>query len=776
MTISEQELSAHSFSEWDAIFVTDSVQVEFLAASGNRSLSQSWLIPLSTHAYASVLKLEYKKVRSYFDSVDFDECRHWYEKLGLDYSKTWLKELGLEFQVEGIDIPELDAPCQFLFFVQAISIAGTADRLIRTSPEIETFYVIEAEHRLPSDFYFDSDVPAALLRFVCERLHRKVLTISMKERPRFIFPDFQERPIMNSLAKSTGNDQAAFKFPPFSRHRIGFVPATIANSPQIFDAIRKLGFPLVVFRSIWPTIPFLQNGLEEDQYTYHLSGVDGEWSTAIAVRLKDLHDHFLKARTLSTLPDCIIANPHLDFQYEYIFMRRWLAYANMISRAVRFFAKTSPDLLVISDHFTAEAAILARLFRRSGTRVLVALHSGWPCDLNWASWASSDSAMVPSNSCAHRIRELSGMTNIFVTGPHKGRRFRSLLHSRTLAGKKRSLAAHRKIVLVVTNASELNCVPYAALDSHFETLTTFGQIPVSLQDRILVAIRTKPGQLGDDPILYRELCGLPAESFSFLDGLDFSQSVEIADCVVGLNIPTNGYFDVLGKGVPLIHVQTASVVAMHPNLPPEVVPRINKIQDIWPIIEATVFDARHRQQLLEIQQGFVMADFTPTVFGDGDPIECLIRELLGYRSSCNLGNFLRDLWHRVPSQHWRGHRPFALVESCLPLSQQGGAGNVDDILLGSDGSTLIVGWAADLMTKEPAKAIHVFHDGLCIAERGLGQSRPDVAAFYHDDRLKPSGFSILLTSVAEKQARTLLLYSELRDGTFFQLKMPILPT
>jgi hypothetical protein len=80
------------------------------------------------------------------------------------------------------------------------------------------------------------------------------------------------------------------------------------------------------------------------------------------------------------------------------------------------------------------------------------------------------------------------------------------------------------------------------------------------------------------------------------------------------------------------------------------------------------------------------------------------------------------------------------------------------------------------MTKEPANAIHVFLDGLCMAKRGLGQSRPDVAAFYHDDRLEPSGFSILLTSVAEKQARTLLLYSELHHGTFVQLKMPILPT
>ena len=239
------------------------------------------------------------------------------------------------------------------------------------------------------------------------------------------------------------------------------------------------------------------------------------------------------------------------FNSTIIFTRRWLSYANMIRRAARFVAKTPLDLFIHSDHFTPEGAILARLYRRRRTRVIVTLHSGWPVDRDWASWDSSDSAMVPSKTCADQIRELSGMSDVFITGPPTTCTYRSLLHGAVPPGNKRRADGHRKIVLLVTNALELNCFPVTALDSHFETLSFIGRIPESLKDRVLMVIRTKPGVLGENPILYRELCGFPSESLTFLDGLDFSQSISVADCVVGINLPTTGYFEVLRKGVPL---------------------------------------------------------------------------------------------------------------------------------------------------------------------------------------------------------------------------------
>src|SRR5208283_2495134 len=104
MMVFEQELASHSFSEKDAIFVTDAVQIEFLKSASNTSLNEGWMVPLSTQAYAAILRLGHTRVRSYFELIDFAECKRWYRKLALECSKTWLKELGLEFQFEGIDI------------------------------------------------------------------------------------------------------------------------------------------------------------------------------------------------------------------------------------------------------------------------------------------------------------------------------------------------------------------------------------------------------------------------------------------------------------------------------------------------------------------------------------------------------------------------------------------------------------------------------------------------------------------------------------------------
>jgi hypothetical protein len=224
MMVSEQELASHSFSEKDAIFVTDAVQIEFLKSASNTSLREGWMFPLSTQAYAPILRLGHTRVRSYFELVDFAECKRWYSNRALECSKTWLKELDLEFQFEGIDIAKLDAPCQFHLFIHAIYIAKTAERLILATPEIETFYVIEAGQRLPLDFYFDSDVPAAVLRFVCERLSRPVRTIVMKRRPRYVFPAFQRRPITNARADGMIFDESTLQIPRSSRSRVGFAP------------------------------------------------------------------------------------------------------------------------------------------------------------------------------------------------------------------------------------------------------------------------------------------------------------------------------------------------------------------------------------------------------------------------------------------------------------------------------------------------------------------------------------------------------------------------
>src|SRR5258708_4079489 len=131
MTIPEEQLPSQNFSSQDAILVTDSVQVEFLKAGSNASFGESLLLPLSANAYAAILKSGHPRVRSYFKFIDFPECKSWYRNEALECSKRWLRELGLEFQIEGIDIADLDVTSQNELFLNAVYVNGTAERIIR---------------------------------------------------------------------------------------------------------------------------------------------------------------------------------------------------------------------------------------------------------------------------------------------------------------------------------------------------------------------------------------------------------------------------------------------------------------------------------------------------------------------------------------------------------------------------------------------------------------------------------------------------------------------
>jgi hypothetical protein len=224
------------------------------------------------------------------------------------------------------------------------------------------------------------------------------------------------------------------------------------------------------------------------------------------------------------------------------------------------------------------------------------------------------------------------------------------------------------------------------------------------------------------------------------------------------------------KGVPLIHVQTADAIALHPDLPPEIVQPITDLQGIWPAIEAVLFDEQQRRKVLEIQGRFIAADFRPAVSGRGDPVETLFRQLLGSRIRPTLDKVLSAIRRGIVRRLGLRRRSPCLVESLLPRCEQGGDGCLEDVLLGSDGSAVAIGWAADMAIRQPAKAVHVFLHGLWVAKGSPWQPRPDVAGFFNDSRLEQSGFSVHLNLGGEENVAVLSVYAEMHDGTFLKLQ------
>jgi hypothetical protein len=189
------ELSTFTFSERDGIVVTDKSQIEFLSSHANLTFERCLLLPLSLQAYAASIRV-HKRVRCYFDLIDFEKCKQDYQWIADRRARTWLSELGLRFEAEGIDFAEFDAPSQFLLFHLGSYLDSAATAITERLPET-TFYVVSSETPFPLEFYFDSDVPAAILQFALEQRGCNVRRILYADR-KLVFPALATRPFTHS--------------------------------------------------------------------------------------------------------------------------------------------------------------------------------------------------------------------------------------------------------------------------------------------------------------------------------------------------------------------------------------------------------------------------------------------------------------------------------------------------------------------------------------------------------------------------------------------------
>ncbi|TCK42748.1 hypothetical protein B0G84_1049 [Paraburkholderia sp. BL8N3] len=766
MELLADDLKDTRFAPDEAIFVIEGAQVEFLMTRARDALEQVSLIPLSLHAYAAARTYDHPRIEKYHELIDFAACERDYHDDVLGLSSNWLQQLGLDFWVEGIDLAELDAPAQFLFFLHAKHIARVVKNVVAGRPDIKTFYAIVGGTMLPLDYYFDSDVTAAIARHICESFGRRFVCIIAPERPRHILPSMPPGPAETSMAVPV--------LPPAASSRVGFAPATVRNAEQLRRALHESGHEVVLFPSkVWG-MPPLGAALEsEREFEVFLSSSEVPSSADYARDLGKLRDQIMERRARSLLPGCIVDNPYLQFQFDHIVTRRWLGYANLIRRAVDFVKATPLDLFIHCQHFTAEGAILARLYERKGTRIMATQHSGWPVDPNWLSPRHARHALAWTRSSMRRIQEYDRNATVYVTGAPDLTTFRDatspLLHDRV--SKVRQEVGGRKIVLLLTNALELHCIPFTDLGRHFETLSELAAIPAEYAESVVVLIRAKPAPVGEDPILYEKLSGFDPGSHTGLSSLDFSECLDVADCIVGVNVPTTGYFEALERSVPLIHVQTCAALSLHPDLPPEAIVKITDVKKLWQAIGAALFDSEHRSGLLQRQLAFLHSDRKPT-FGDApDPLRGAIDRVLTRRARFDpLRLFRRNSLRRAAPEV-----PSAPVPdiATLPVAQTVAAGHIDRLLVSSDDRTVIVeGWAVAQNLGAPARRIHAFASGVWRGARNVSIERTDIVAVFDDPRLLRSGFALYFRLDGPFKLEHIAVYSELPDGTFFQLTLP----
>ena len=596
----------------DAIFITSSSEIEFLKTSGLVAFQDAWLIPLSFDALGSALRSGHPKIFDHLSLVDFDLCVKGYHRFEAQ-SKSWLSELGLAFEVDGIDIVARDAPSQFLLFSQASYIESLAARAIAGLALIETFYVLTSPEPLVLDFYFDSDTAAAVVQFVCQRSKRACKTVPMTGR-RLKFAAFPERPFLGRKANHTGAQTSQTDFSVF---KVGMCPGGMADYQSVAEEVRRLGYQSLIFNSSWGLEWGLGNRAGET--LLDLAALAQPSDDGTKARLSRIWNELNLKRGQSSLIDAVIRNPYLDYQLRYVVTERWLRLASLARAATKAAKEIPLELFICCELSHDEGAILAAAYRNAGAKILVVPHSGWPCDRTWSHWNPADTAVTRTRSAADRLRRVSKVSRTFVLG--------STPPEAVVKAKKRAVT-DRRIVVVLTNALELLDTPFVAPSDHVKSMSIFCGMPEHLSSKILIAVRAKPGVLSEDTILYKRLAGISEESVTFLNGLTFSECLQLADCVVGMNLPTSGYFEILECGVPLIHVQMAEVTTKHPDLPPTVVQQVTKAEDLWPRIESVLFDPDFREQTIERQRQFIQLDLTPNFEAGSSPLQSVIQHLM----------------------------------------------------------------------------------------------------------------------------------------------------
>jgi hypothetical protein len=788
MRVVDQAALCYEIGPEDAIFVVNGAEVRHLQQLDKAAFERVRILPLSLNALSGALRTSHPRVFDYRLLVDYAAIADEYHRVFPQLSSKWLDDMGLHCHVEGLDLAALDAPAQFHFFLHAQHIARLAEKIVRQHETVRCFYVFSGEPLTPLDFYFDSDVTAAVIRFVCERLGRPSRTIAVSSPPAHM--PAPAVPEANYTQSAVQNERA------LDGTRIGLVPATLRSVQQFYSAFDELHFDTLLFASeTWGTP--LPNSADSavSMPVVSFSSQDASHDDDFGPKLHELRKRIAKKISSSALPACIRDNRYLDFQFDHIVMRRWLGYARLIRQASAFVKERPLQLLIRSDHFTAEGAVLSHLYRRAGTPVMVAPHSSWPVDINWRAPRHADFALAWSKSSARRISQIDPRTRVCTVGDAVQESFRRIYPYEEENAPLRAIAESvrgKKVVLLLTNAIEVHAVPITDPVAYFETCAALAGIPAGLRDRVALLVRTKPGPFGEDPILYEAFSGLADASSTELASLGFDDCLRLADCVVGVNVPTSAYWDVLREQVPLLHLQTSEGVALHPDLPADVVGCFTDRARIWDEITPVLFDETHRRQLIERQCAFFENEHRPErEFAEAPLLDAL-------RLACRPA-FMSRL--AAVSKRWSAalRRVFssdgAPVEATqrdsgappvrepfegvgpklddLVLTQAATAGHVDEVSLSFDGRTIVVrGWAAALTPGQPAKRIHVFVDEV---HRGGGDTaieRPDVAAATSNPDILMSGFWLKVDAGPTFDLAGLAIYGQLADGTCFEVPLP----
>ena len=591
----------------EAIFLADCAHVKFIQDVLPETFASGMLLALTADAHGAALRFGAKQVVAPYDAADYRRSLEQDCALNLRLSEEWLSELELAIVIEGVNLAELDRLNQFLFFQQAMYIARTAEAMIASLPRETVLKVPFCATPLAADFYLDSDIAAAIILYVGATMGFRVEPLSIGDRPLRFAAWSDRRPFLNDrvLASVFRRDTTD----PATRRRVGFVPSVVAGISDYYVAFNTMtDDEVTIFDSPWSDRPL---GPPLDG-----APASEDWIVSIRETLDHYRQAFWHRIGRSSLPACLRDNPYLRFQFDYILTRRWFTYACYIYSAARFVRDNPLDLLIYSDHFIAEGAILAALYRRAGARTAIATHSIHACDAPFVAWHPTDSAIVRSGFAARQALSKGGLAAAFSIAVPKP------------VPPAAAITDRPRRILFLGNAVEAP-QPLVDIRVYLDVIADLAGIPPHLSGKVELMSRLKPGVFSEYRQVHCQLYGWDPLSFERLEELSLAESIALADCVVGAAIPTSAYLEVLAQDKPLIHV------GMEPYFPAsangfadEIAGVVIGADALWPEIERVLFDEAYREQRLAGQRAWFAADQEADFPGEANPLRAAIEAIL----------------------------------------------------------------------------------------------------------------------------------------------------
>ena len=616
--------SDRSLTSRDIIVVTDISQVSWLVTKNIKDTVVPVLLTTSIVDCSNIMDMHpWIKVDTCIES-DFCESFLAHAK---KYASQWLDDIQCDVSFMGIEMARVDIVNNYNLFCSIYWGYTVGKWAVLRYGRDYNFIFIEEDPPLPFwhiDCY--SDVITAGFKYACLESGCHFEGVIMRQRPSQM--DFR---LPNNL------DVQPFRFSKLTyrpslqapHRRAGTVLTYCVGGDQMLKALYTLGCDIAVFVN---SADLIKSNTNE---TPCAPPREGSVFYEIALRQ---YNQFNRNKANSHLPQCIINNRFVDYQFKHMFLSRWAAAMEYIFTAHQHFRKHPIDILTHSDvNSHIEEEILANVCRENGGKVVLIPHAYLP--LTNYPLISSDKRDIPFALYRHGKNiniETHGFKRSVVCGhPWEVGSTSNPAVQRLLADMMKG--DNRKNVVLLTNGlCDTYGVPGINYKAFFDIMSVLCNTPDGLKDKIRVLHSPRPGLLAENVTMIRKICGPDIDPFPA--GFSLVDRMSVTDCVISVMASTTALYEVFAIGKPVVFV--------YPEHPPSDAydfsktgnPGIITLRDpslIWPTLEKVLFDDAYRESISNQSLAFFKDEVIPDFPSDFSWMSAL-ENILGINESHEL--------------------------------------------------------------------------------------------------------------------------------------------